>query len=439
MDLSKLDLRPYVDYRVENIMPIKKKYGFRVTVIYEDLSEKECQHSGYEKKAEADRARDAVIAQLHEGTYVVYKDIKLYELLEYWLENVMKVKPDFRANSYTTYKNCIYNHIIPQIGNLKLVTLNQGHILKFLKGLAVKYPSMPRIAKPVLNTSLEYAVSKKLMVLNPCAEIKLPAEKEKAGYHTLVIKESKTLTLEQVKTLLVASKESKIHMQLVFALLMGLRRGEINGLKYSDVDFEKHTLRIERQLGEDLHADKEKLPVHTITKQEVPPKTQSSYREIPIPDYVYHEILEERKIYEKNRSRRQHGKWIFQDLDYICCSSYGRPRSKHYHFVHYKKLLKELGLPDIRFHDLRGTYATLLMKNSVNQKAVAEVMGHANSIITVDVYTDKKAIIEGWLEGMQPFIDEVHPYDEQDVGLLKKMFGMDISLKTASGRSEETK
>ena len=51
----------------------------------------------------------------------------------------------------------------------------------------------------------------------------------------------------------------------------------------------------------------------------------------------------------------------------------------------------------------------------------------------------KKAIIEGWLEGMQPFIDEVHPYDEQDVGLLKKMFGMDISLKTASGRSEETK
>lgn len=130
---------------------------------------------------------------------------------------------------------------------------------------------------------------------------------------------------------------------------------------------------------------------------------------------MYHEILEERKKYEKNRSRRQHGQWVFQDLDYICCSSYGRPRSKSYHFIQYKKLLKELELPDIRFHDLRITYATLLMKNNIHQKAVAEVMGHANSIITVDVYTDKKAIIEDWVDNIQPFIDEVHPYDVDDI------------------------
>lgn len=419
MDLSKIDLRPYVDYRVESVFPIRRKYGFRVILIYEDLSEKECQHSGFEKKADAEKERDAVVAQLHDGRYVVYKDVKVSELLEYWLEYIMKPDADFRANSYTTYKNCINKHIIPKIGRLKLLTLNQGHILSMLKSISKQYPSMPRVAKPILNRSLEFAVSKKLLMVNPCMDITLP-EKNKSGYHSLVVKEEKTLTLEQVKLLLEASKNTKIHMQLVFALLMGLRRGEINGVKYSDIDFERHTMKISRQLGEDLHADKAKLPAKTITKQEVPPKTESSYRELTIPDYVYHEILEERKKYERNRSRRQHGKWVFQDLDYICCSSYGRPRSKSYHFKQYKELLTELGLPDIRFHDLRVTYATLLVKNDINQKAVAEAMGHANSIITVDVYTDKKVIVDDWVENIQPFIDEVHPYSDEDKILLEK-------------------
>ena len=78
-------------------------------------------------------------------------------------------------------------------------------------------------------------------------------------------------------------------------------------------------------------------------------KTPSSYRDVPIPDYVFEAILEQRKIYERNRSRR---KSKFQDDDYICCSSYGRPRSKYFHFKYYKQLLKENDLPDIRWHDL---------------------------------------------------------------------------------------
>ncbi len=66
MDLTKLDLKAYADYRVENVIAIRGKYGIRVTLIFEDLSEKRCQHSGYLKKAEAVKARDEVIAQLNE-------------------------------------------------------------------------------------------------------------------------------------------------------------------------------------------------------------------------------------------------------------------------------------------------------------------------------------------------------------------------------------
>ena len=379
------------------------------------------------KKAEAEKARDCVIAQLHDKRYVAHRNVKVEELLKYWLEYEMRPRQGFTANSYATYKNCIEKHINPSIGKLKLQALNQGHIMKMFNHLVKKYPSMLKVAKPVLNTAIEFAVSKNLVTQNPCEGITLPKGTKKNDYHVLVVNETRTYNLEQVKQLLKASKNTKIHMQLVFALLMGLRRGEINGLKYSDVDFERHKLRIDRQLGEDLHADPDSIAPNTKTKQEIPPKTQSSCREL---DIVYQAILEERSKYEKNRSRRQNGRWVFQDLDYICCSSYGRPRSKHYHFVHYKKLLEDLGLPHIRFHDLRSTYATLLMKNDVNQKAVALALGHSSSIITVDVYTDKQVIIEDGAEEIQSFIDEVHPYDEEDVRRLKNIFGFDLKLET---------
>lgn len=94
------------------------------------------------------------------------------------------------------------------------------------------------------------------------------------------------------------------------------------GLKYSDIDYINRTISIERQLGRAVNTKKEDFAPKTFTKQEIKLKTSSSRRELPIPDYVFEAIMEERKLYEKRLSCR---KKEFQDLDYICCSSYGRP------------------------------------------------------------------------------------------------------------------
>ena len=96
----------------------------------------------------------------------------------------------------------------------------------------------------------------------------------------------------------------------------------------------------------------------------------------------------------------------------MCCSTYGKPRSKDFHWVHFKKLLKENSLPDIRWHDLRATYCTILLKNDFNPQAVSKLMGHAKEIITIDVYGDNREIIEHCLENLEPFIDEVLPEEE---------------------------
>ena len=125
------------------------------------------------------------------------------------------------------------------------------------------------------------------------------------------------------------SKDTPIHLQVLFAVLMGLRKQEINGLKYSDIDYIHRTLKVQRQLRKKPNTDNSELKVGEYTKQEIDVKTFSSNRELEIPDIVFEAILEERKKYERNRSRRINDKTTpFKDYDFICCSTYGNPRSK---------------------------------------------------------------------------------------------------------------
>ena len=258
---------------------------------------------------------------------------------------------------------------------------------------------------------LAYAKSKNVIAVNPAEGVSLPKKIKKKAYRELKIDVSKTLTLPQVFQLIEPSKETPIHMQILFAVLMGLRRGEINGLKYSDVDYINRTLKIQRQLGKKPNSKAEDVPPKMLTKQEIKPKTPSSIREIPIPDYVFEAILEQRRIYEKNRRRRSKE---FRDWDYICCSTYGNPRSKSYHQKYYKELLASLGLPDIHFHQLRNTYTTILLKHDFNIKGISHMLGHSKEIISADVYGDTAEIIEDCLYAIEPFMEEVLPESRKE-------------------------
>lgn len=171
-------------------------------------------------------------------------------------------------------------------------------------------------------------------------------------------------------------------------------------------DYINRTLSVERQLGKKLNREPNGIDSKSTTKSELPLKTLSSRRELPIPDYVFEAILEERKIYERNRSRRR---TQFLDADYICCSTYGKPRSKDFHWPYYKKLLENTGLPDIRWHDLRSTYCTLLLKQDFNPKAVSRLMGHAKERITMDVYGDNANIIPEEIPELLSYMEEVMP------------------------------
>jgi len=403
------DFKRYVEYKVYSVTTIKDGYGFRVLLTFADESTKTQQHAGFKTKKEANACRDEVIGQLHTGTYIVYGKIRVEDYLIFWLEDIMR--PRVSDGTYMSYRNAIRNYIIPQLGKMYMSTLNQGYIRKLYNSVTEKYESVAKITRTIMKTSLNYALSKNVLAMNPAKDINLPKKIKKEEYHVLKIDEKKTLTLPQVFQLIEASKETPIHMQILFAVLMGLRRSEINGLKYSDVDYIHRTLKVERQLGKKPNSKAEDCAPKMLTKQELKTKTPAGVRELPIPDYVFEAILEERKTYEKNRRRRPKE---FRDWNYICCSTYGNPRSKCYHYKYYKNLLKSLDLPDIHFHQLRNTYATILLKNSFNSKGVSHLLGHAKEIISVDVYGDTQEIIEDCLDVLEPFIESVIPKEHED-------------------------
>lgn len=407
-----LDLKNYVEWRVSQVMPVRSGFGYRIFLKYLDGSEKPYQKSGFKTEKEANKAREKTIAELYNGTFIVYSKVKVADFMLSWLEIDIGKRTESHE-TYYNYCNTVNNHIIPALGNKRMADVTRGDIQKLFNAKASYSRSVAEQVKTIMNVSFRYAVTSKVISVSPVEGVGLPkteTSQKKTAFRSRSIDTQKTLTMEQVLVLLEKSKDTPIHMQVLFGVLMGLRRSEINGVKYSDIDYINRTLNVNRQLGRIHNAKKEDFAPKTFTKQEVGLKTKSSYREIPIPDYVFEEILKERQVYEANRNRR---KGEFQDLDYICCSTYGRPRSKGFHCKYYKQLLAESGLPDIRWHDLRSTYCTLLLKEEFNPKAVSKLMGHAKELITMDVYADNREIIADGVPEIEAYMEMVLPNMEE--------------------------
>ena len=426
MDIDKIKPIKYIDYKIYNVTTIKKKYGFRVKLLLENNTEKEVQHAGFEKKNLAVKERNKIIGQLENKTYVVYNNISVEEYLKYWFkyDAPNRIKS---YNSYMSYRNAIFNHIIQRIGKVKLLSLSKTIIEKLYKEVFEYSRKVADIVKTVMVSALADAVKNKFIPENVAYNVKLPKTDEQKinektkndpdiKYHTLVIDERKTFTIEQVATIIRASRNTPIYINVLFSSLMGLRKSEILGIKYSDIDFMRKKLKLHIQLGRRIGDTKGIWKPKTLTKQEVKLKTKSSERELDIPDIVFEAILEARALYEKRRNRRKNDKTNpFCDEGYVCCSTYGKPRSRGFVNNYFKKIKEENNLPDLPWHKLRTTYTTILAKNDFSLKAIAVLLGHSSEIVTFENYTDKNEIIYDCITELEPFIENVLPTKDEHI------------------------
>ncbi len=286
--------------------------------------------------------------------------------MDVWFENCAKIK--VRPSSHQTYRGYIDNHIKPNIGDVPLNKLSSLHLQKLYKKLLaggrverVESKGQPkglsaktvRNINQVISSAMDFAKDQKFISSNPTDSCALPK---------LEHKEMKTLPVEQLTSFLREAKESGVFELYYIELATGLRRGELLGLKWEDIDLAQGSLRVQRQIA--------RINGEVI---EAPLKTKNAYRTLPLSADAVDVLREQRKKSGSN--------------SYVFPSPAGGPISPDsvLHMLH--RVLKRAGLAQVRFHDLRHTFATLALQNGVDIKTVSGMLGHYSAGFTLDTYT----------------------------------------------------
>ena len=227
-------------------------------------------------------------------------------------------------------------------------------------------PRMVQLIHVTLHKALKQAVMDGLIPRNVTEAVK-PPQPEK--------KEIRPLSPEQARALLRTAKKERLEALYVLAITTGMRQGELLALKWEDVNFEAGVLQVRRTLSTATGGG------FTFSA----PKTAKSRRSIKLPNTALSSLRKHRKA-QLEEGMRLSGLFIDQGL--VFTSRVGTPISRQDLITRsFKPLLKRAGLPDIRFHDLRHTCATLLLGKGVHAKFVQELLGHATISITLDTYS----------------------------------------------------
>ncbi len=325
------------------------------------------------KKQEVREKMNVALREKQQGTLIVAPQQLLSQYLTNWLEH--GVEGVVRSRTYERYEEVVRLHIIPVLGKVKLQALRPQHIQtlkskKLKEGLSA---TTVTLIQGVLHKALDDAVKQELIARNVCDLVSPPHEQSA---------ETKPLDMNQIQKFLATAKGHPQEALFILALATGMRRGELLGLKWQDVDLSKGVLQLRRILS--------RVPTKLRKKNSKPyveaePKTKSGRRRIALAGFAI-DALKQHRI-RQDEMRRVAGD-LWEDHDYVFGTPLGRHLSPGSSVLEpFKVLLKKAGLPDMRFHDLRHSTATLLLSLGVHPKVVQEILGHSKISMTMDTYS----------------------------------------------------
>lgn len=301
--------------------------------------------------------------QREQAAGVTFTNLTVEDYLKQWLEQT--VKRQNRVRTYDRYSGDINNYLIPELGKHRLGKLTPAHVQTLLNKLAdagLSYRSI-RNVRAALRRALNQAMRFGYVVRNVATLVDVPGE---------VTFSAEPLDEEQAKKLLEAITGHRYELLFRIALGLGMRKGEILGLRWDDVDFEAATLRITGS----LQRQRGRLE-RTATK------TEASIRVIALPPSLI-TMLQEHKQHQAEM-RKVARRWTETGL--VFTTSVGTPVEPSDLSRHFKQVLKDAGLPQsTRFHDLRHSCATLLIVMGVHPRVVMEILGHSQISTTMNIY-----------------------------------------------------
>lgn len=285
---------------------------------------------------------------------------------------------DLKPSSFERYEGIYRNYIEDSpIGKMKLLDLRAPHIQSYYNDLLAEDISISVIntINGFLNTCLKEAERQNYIPSNYCKSIRLPKETKSESYTVF--------TLDEQMKFLEAIRGHKYEMAFKLNLGTGLRLGELLALKWTDIDFINNTLTVNKSIKRVTFVDKNGNRENKIIEQT--PKTETSYRTIPIPKNIMNNL----KLYMKKQSaiEKENEEFYNNSVDYIFCNKFGNPLDPKLLPRNFKSVLRKAGLREIKYHSLRHTYATRLFEAGVPIKTVQALMGHSDITTTMNIYT----------------------------------------------------
>lgn len=352
----------------------KKSGGYweaRIIIKNPMTGERELKTHCRKTQAEVRAWLEDIKAKVAFGKYTPDSSITVGEWVSIWLAEY--AKPKVRTTTWESYESTVRNHIIPDLGKILLRDLSPDMVQRLynrkmeggrtdgkggLSSTSVGY------IHAVLSGALKRAMRNGIVSRNVTELIDKPRK---------VRKEILPLTLDELRRFIVYIKGTNYYAAFLLECYTGLRRGELLALRWKDIDFDNRCLAVRQGL--------------VRTKQGLSfnrPKTDASRRSIPLNDNIVAELKSHRVRQAEERLAMGSA---YESKDLIFCNHTGKPLDPRSFTKNFQGLLEKAGLPKVRFHDMRHTHATLLIKMGENPKVVQERLGHSTTRMTLDTYS----------------------------------------------------
>ena len=319
----------------------------------------------FDTKRDATRAFNEHKVKMDKGTQIMPSEYTFAQWLDYWYKDI--ILPQIEETTVYGYRGMIENYLKPQLGEIRLQKLTARDIQQYYTWLMGEKELSPNTVikhHNLLTNTLNAAERQEYITKNPMRAVSPPKKRQR---------EAKFYTPEQLGILLDKAVGTRLELPVFICAYLGLRRGELCGLRWSDVDLEHKTITIENTRTQ---AGKKEIEKGT--------KTASSTRTLYLPDTLCDMLKAAR---EHQQACRAEYKNAYDDNDYVVVMEDGRPFRPNYLSELFGKFLADNDLPKIVLHELRHTFASLSNQAGIPAYNIGKALGHSTPATTQKIYT----------------------------------------------------